>query len=137
MYSPPIFVESEVAIGATSANAGHGQVLQSKPGGDKGKLMPVAVKFYLLLFVACVVVLLIAVRFGAVECGDKGYIQGRLGLSRNYDRSMAAWAKEPLSKSKNKTPTGALLRISTRQCRTLIPNPHISLGLGTPQKTVS
>jgi len=67
MYSPPIFVESEVSVSATSANAGHGQVLQSKPVGDKGELMPVAVKFYLFLFVVCVVVFLIAVRLGPLS----------------------------------------------------------------------
>jgi hypothetical protein len=40
---------------------------QSTPVGDKGELMPVAVKFYLFLFVVCVVVFLIAVRLGPLS----------------------------------------------------------------------
>ena len=77
---------------------GHGRVLQSKPVGDKGRTHAGRSQVLPVPFRRVCRRLLDSISVGAVECGDKGHNQGRLGLSRNYDWSMAAWAKEPLSR---------------------------------------
>jgi hypothetical protein len=108
---------------------------QSKPVGDKGELMPSRQVLPLTVRRVCRC-LLDSSSFGAVERGDKGYIQGRLGLSRDYDWSMAAWAKEPISR-KIKHLLSPCSESQRTNAGALVPYPHISLGLGTSQNTVS